>query len=197
MITFNKPALQWACLIICVFAHICSYAQLNIDQGEGKELKSPDGRWNVLSLPPTTTDRNATLVLETKTGTRIKLLSYFRSGTLTWAPNSKYLIFVDRHSPEDSRLSLFEIDKRGKPTPKPAAEKRLREEISRRISNLDEILFYDIEISKCEDSACVLQARVTTARKNINSGPAREWVGEYRISLSNAGVTCLKWGQSQ
>src|SRR5574337_906403 len=89
-------------------AALANPTQATVDQSSKIRLLSPDGKWEVDSVPPKREEGNATLVLKSVPGKHVLRLSeFFRSGILTWCSNSRTLVFLDRHSPEDTRLRVF------------------------------------------------------------------------------------------
>jgi len=163
--------------------------QVTVDQGSKIRFPSPNGEWEVDSVTPKTEEGNSSLVLKSGSGRRsLPLGEFFRSGTLIWSSNSQVLLFLDRHSAEDTRLRVFLIPgSDGVQTD--SADREIRSSILKLIGGGNRILFYDLEVPSCSGDEFVVSARVVTVSKDVTSGPAKRWDGKYIVHLKPLRVT--------
>lgn len=166
-----------------------SDAQATLDQSSKIRLSSPDGKWEVESVPSKTEDGNSTLVLKSRSERRtVRLGEFFRSGTLIWGSDSRVLVFLDRHSPEDTRLRVFFVpDSHGVATD--SADREIRSSVRRSVGSGNRIVFYDLEMPACSGDEFVVSVHVVTVSKSVTSGPAKQWEGKYTVHLKPLKVT--------
>jgi hypothetical protein len=158
--------------------------QATVDQSNDVRLPSPDGRWEVDSTPSPTTDGNSQLVLKAASGKHtFHLGEFFRSGTLIWSQNSRVVLFLDRHSPEDTRLRMFFVPHAGG-GPTDRADREIRRGVLRSIGRSNSILSYDLQVTSCSENECLVLTRVITIPNGVVSGPAKQWEGTYLVQLA-------------
>jgi hypothetical protein len=168
--------------------------QVTVDQGSKIRFPSPNGKWEVDSVTPKTEEGNSSLVLKSGSGRRtLPLGEFFRSGTLIWSSNSQVLLFLDRHSPEDTRLRVFRIPGTDG-VQSDSADREIRGSILKLIGSSNRILFYDLEVPSCSEDEFFVTARVVTVSKAVTSGPAKQWDGKYAVHLKPLKVTRESFG---
>lgn len=164
-------------------------ATATVDQSSKIRLLSPDGKWQVDSVPPRTEEGNSTLVLKSVPGKHaLRLGEFFRSGILMWSSNSRTLLFLDRHSPEDTRLRVFFVPG-SDGIASDRVDREIRSSVRRSIGGGNRILFYDLEVPSFSGDEFIVSARVVTVNKAITSGPAKQWEGKYTVHLRPLRVT--------
>jgi hypothetical protein len=167
---------------------------VTVDQSSNIHLPSPDGKWEVDSVPPKTEKGNSTLVLKSLSeGLTHQLGDFFRSGTLMWCSNSRMLVFLDRHSAEDTRLRVFLVPGRDGVVNN-SADSEIRRSALRSIGSGNRVLFYELDIPSCSGDEFAVSARVVTVGKAVKSGPAKQWEGKYTVHLKPLKVDRESFG---
>jgi hypothetical protein len=168
--------------------------QATVDQSSKIRLPSPDGKWEVDSVTSKTEEGNSTLVLKSLSERHTQQLGdFFRSGTLIWSSNSRMLVFLDRHSAEDTRLRVFFVPgSDGVATD--SADREIRSSVLRSIGSDNRVLFYDLDMLSCSGDEFAVSARVVTVSKAVKSGPAKQWDGKYTVLLKPLKVTRESFG---
>ncbi len=74
-------------------------------------IPSPNGVYRLTTRPYDDQARFTTLVLQH--GARQRVLAKFvRTGDVIWSPDSRFLIFIDKHSPLEHTIKIFHIGHR-------------------------------------------------------------------------------------
>jgi hypothetical protein len=75
-------------------------------------IPSPNGVYRITTRPyDGSNDESTTLVLQH--GARKRVLAKFvRTGDVIWSPDSRFVIFVDKHSPLEHTIKIFHIGNR-------------------------------------------------------------------------------------
>jgi hypothetical protein len=156
--------------------------QMEVNQWQQRQLRSPDRSWEVDSLPPQEQDENARLVLRKTDGHYSKTLGeFFRSGLVIWSNNSKLLLFLDEEV-EDTRLLVFDITAQYGFQPDDI-DRAIRDSVDSLVGETNEILFYNIDPPSIEDHRLLVHVRIRTVKKRAESSPATDWEGRYTVFI--------------
>ena len=159
-----------------------------VSQSSSVKLASPDGAWMILTEPAADSG-NAHIVLQATSGkTRQILGEYFRSGTVWWSPSGHLLLFIDDHSPEESRLIVYRVASNGG-VRVDGVDRALRAAALTRKPPGRQLLYYSLALKDFEDDdRLIITVRIVYLKNAGLTGPAAEMNVDYVYDLRSRRV---------
>jgi len=170
--------------------------QIEVDQDCRGALDSPDRNWRVKCNQPTVQRDAIYLTVESKSNDRHWLLTtVFRSGLIGWSKDSTIVLFLDRHSVEDTRFRAFRVSTSG-PREISGLDSRIKKEVNLFLRpRKQEILYLDITNPVFLDQTAVVGADISvrSVPAGVSNTPSQEWHGKLVVSMEPVGAKIEDW----